>query len=85
MPRPKKKYTLPASPVVVMPQPVIESWPAYMDYHTAARYISETYWTIRNLVKAGKLTAKKLGRRNTVSRVQLDEVWKQTEAVRVAA
>jgi excisionase family DNA binding protein len=56
-----------------------------MDYHTAARYISETYWTIRNLVKAGKLTAKKLGRRNTVSRVQLDEVWKQTEAVRVAA
>ena len=82
MPRLKKKYmekyASPAQPVV-MPQP-ITAWPAYMDYHTAARYISETYWTIRNLVKAGKLTAKKLGRRYTVSRVELDGLWKKTEA-----
>lgn len=82
MPRPKKKY-MPkyAEPVAAfaVPQP-ITAWPAYMDYHTAAKYISETYWTIRNLVQAGKLTAKKLGRRNTVARADLDALWKRAEA-----
>ena len=82
MPRLKKKWMTPAvesavSPIVAVP---ITDWPAYMDYHTAAKYISESYWTIRNLVKSGKLTAKKLGRRNTVSRVELDALWKRTEA-----
>lgn len=78
MRRLKKKYTEPAAPFV-MPQPVITAWPAYMDYHTAAKYISGTYWTIRNLVKAGKLTAKKLGRRHTVSRAELDALWEKTK------
>jgi hypothetical protein len=73
------KYAQPEAPAV-MPAPVAEPWPAYMDYNTAAKYISETYWTIRNLVKAGKLMAKKLGRRNTVARVELDTLWRKAEA-----
>lgn len=68
------------SVTLTMPVSVVTDWPAYMDYHTAAKYISETYWTIRNLVKAGKLTAKKLGRRYTVSRAELDELWEKTRA-----
>ena len=82
MPRLKKKYMQSAITVkpVVMPAPIVTDWPAYMDYHTAAKYISETYWTVRNLVRAGKLIAKKLGRRYTVSRVELDELWKKTKA-----
>jgi len=79
MPRLKKKYMQPVAGAET-PAPVIAQWPAYMDYHTAAKYISETYWTIRNLVQSGKLTAKKLGRRNTVSRVDLDALWKRMEA-----
>jgi excisionase family DNA binding protein len=79
MPRLKKKYMQP-EPVVIPAPVVVTDWPAFMDYHTAAKYISETYWTIRNLVKAGKLTAKKLGRRNTVSRTELDVLWKRSEA-----
>jgi excisionase family DNA binding protein len=78
MPRLKKKYTV--APVVMPAPVVVAEWPAYMDYRTAARYISETYWTIRNLVKARKLTAKRLGRRNTVSRTELDALWKRSEA-----
>jgi hypothetical protein len=80
MPRLKKKYMqppTPTKPVSMMPALVVPEWPAYMDHHTAARYISETYWTIRNLVKAEELTAKKLGSRNTVSKVQVDAVWHQ--------
>ena len=84
MPRPKKKYMekymQPSQPVVALPAPAPEPWPAYMDYHTAAKYVSETYWTIRNLVKDGKLIAKKLGRRHTVSREQLEELWRKTKA-----
>ena len=71
---------MPQEKVVPIPAPVITDWPAYMDYNTAAKYISETYWTIRNLVQAGELTAKKLGRRHTVSREELDALWKRTEA-----
>lgn len=81
MPRLKKKYMPQSTAPIVMPQqPAITVWPAYMDYHTAAKYISETYWTIRNLVKSGKLTAKRLGRRNTVSRAELDALWRKSEA-----
>ncbi|HEV3419535.1 MAG TPA: excisionase family DNA-binding protein [Candidatus Acidoferrum sp.] len=71
-----------SKPLAAMPAPVaVTVWPEYMDYHTAAKYISETYWTVRNLVKDGKLTAKKLGRRYTVSRAELDALWKKTEKV----
>jgi excisionase family DNA binding protein len=78
MPRLKLKYMNPAP--VASASVVPDCWPPFMDYNTAAKYISETYWTIRNLVKAGKLTAKKLGRRYTVSRVDLDALWKKSEA-----
>jgi excisionase family DNA binding protein len=85
MPRLKKKY-MPkyAEKPVVMPPPVADcpkQWPQYMDYHTAAEYISETYWTIRNLVQSRKLIAKKIGRRFTVARAELDELWLKTEKV----
>jgi hypothetical protein len=81
MPRLKKKYMpkYEPTPIQIAPNPAV-AWPAYMDYNTAGRYISETYWTIRNLVEAGKLTAKRLGRRNTVSRVELDALWARTKA-----
>jgi len=42
--------------------------------------MSVTVWTIRRLLKAGKIHAKKVGKRFTIKRTDLDVYWQQAEA-----
>jgi excisionase family DNA binding protein len=76
----KSKWRTPPEPAVAV-DPVLQPWPQFMDYSTAGRYTCSSYWTIRNLVKDGKLTAKRMGRRYIVSRADLDAFWAVSEPI----
>ena len=79
MPRLKKKWTQQSvAPSVVTP--VLSFAPEYLDVRQAAHYMSVTTWTIRGLLKAGKIQAKKLGKRFIIKRTDLDVFWQQVEA-----
>ncbi len=79
MPRQKKKWTQPTAVVPPsLPAPRIN--PEYLDIRQAAIYMSVTVWTIRRLLKAGKIHAKKVGKRFTIKRTDLDVYWQQAEA-----
>jgi excisionase family DNA binding protein len=43
--------------------------------HDAGKYLGVTEWTIRRLIKTGKLVSKKIGRRLIVKRADLDALW----------
>jgi excisionase family DNA binding protein len=80
MPRLKKKWQTPAS---VSPSVAkSEITPRYLNVHQAAAYSGVTVWTIRRLITAGLLKAAKMGKRLTVDRYQIDEIW-QKRAVAV--
>jgi excisionase family DNA binding protein len=51
-----------------------------LDIGQAAIYMSVTVWTIRRLLKSKKIQAKKIGKRFTVKRTDLDAYWQQAEA-----
>jgi len=75
MPRLKKKYMQPAVQAVPTPTSVPFT-PAFLSVeHEAGAYLGVTEWTIRRLIKSGKLTAKKIGRRLIVKRADLDALW----------
>ena len=55
------------------PAPIM---PAFLSVeHEAGAYLGVTEWTIRRLIKTGKLVAKKVGRRLIVKRADLDALW----------
>jgi excisionase family DNA binding protein len=75
MPRLKKKWTQSANIVLPPPIPVFVP-PAFLSVeHEAGMYLGVTEWTIRRLIKTGKLAAKKIGRRLIVKRADLDALW----------
>ena len=77
MPRLKKKYLTPE----IAPAPAISITPAYLSVeHEAGKYLGVTEWTVRRLIKLGKLPAKKIGRRLIVKRADLDRVWETEPA-----
>jgi excisionase family DNA binding protein len=75
MPVLKKKWRTPA-PVAPALAPSISITPAFLSVeHEAGKYLGVSEWTIRRLIKLGKLPAKKIGRRLIVKRSDLDAVW----------
>lgn len=75
MPRLKKKYTQHLQ-VVPAPAIAVSVLPTFLSVeHEAGAYLGVTEWTIRRLIKSGKLTAKKIGRRLIVKRGDLDALW----------
>jgi excisionase family DNA binding protein len=83
MPRPKKKYL---NPVTVFPAPQLQSTkqddsitPRYLNIQQAAVYCGITTWSVRRMISSGQIKAAKMGRRLTVDRLELDELW-QTRA-----
>ena len=79
MPRQKKKWMQPTA-VVPPSVPASRINPEYLDIRQAAIYMSVTVWTIRRLLKSKKIQAKKIGKRFTVKRTDLDAYWQQAEA-----
>jgi excisionase family DNA binding protein len=79
MPRPKKKYQ---NPVIVFPAPQSQQsqhdiTPRYLNIYQAAQYCGITTWSVRRLISSGELKAAKMGRRLTVDRFQIDELWQK--------
>ena len=81
MPRPKKKYMQSVAPASMPVAPISSFAPAYLDRVQAAHYLSVTpdsaYRVFKAGVKAGIFQTKKLGRRETVRRIDLDKYWEQ--------
>jgi hypothetical protein len=88
MPRRKKIFSNPAPTPVTIPasQPSIAR---YLNVRLAAEYAGITPWAIRRLVYSGQLKAAKLGKRLTVDRFEIDQLWKRRagslESAKVAA
>jgi len=80
MPRLKNKWlekvkvplaAVPAAPVI---REIIA--PRYLNVQQAAAYTGVTVWTIRGLIASGELKAAKLGKRFTLDKNQIDELWR---------
>jgi excisionase family DNA binding protein len=83
VPRPKKKYQNPVLVFPQQPQPVQQQntiAPRYLNIPQAAQYCSVTTWCIRRLISTGQIKAAKIGRRLTVDRLHLDELWQKRAA-----
>ncbi len=81
MPRLKKKWLLSVIPVAKAPAvSATNITPEYLDVRQAALYMAVTVWTIRGLLKTGKIRAKKIGKRFIIKRTDLDACWQQAEA-----
>jgi excisionase family DNA binding protein len=50
--------------------------PRYLNVQQAAAYAGVTVWTIRGLIASGELKAAKFGKRFTLDRNQIDELWR---------
>ena len=44
-----------------------------LDYHTAAHYLSLSYWTIRDMASRGEIPCVRAGRRVLIDREDLDD------------
>jgi excisionase family DNA binding protein len=73
MPRLKKKWSAPPALAVPVIREIIA--PRYLNVQQAAAYAGITVWTIRGLIASGELKAAKLGKRFTVDKNQIDELW----------
>jgi excisionase family DNA binding protein len=78
MPRLKNKWLekekAPAVSVASVIREIIA--PRYLNVQQAAAYAGVTVWTIRGLIASGELKAAKLGKRFTVDKNQIDELWR---------
>jgi excisionase family DNA binding protein len=80
MPRLKDKWLdevkvpVAAVPAVPMIREIIA--PRYLNVQQAAAYAGVTVWTIRGLIASGELKAAKFGKRFTLDRNQIDELWR---------
>jgi excisionase family DNA binding protein len=80
MPRLKKKYMQSIAKAVPTPTSAPVT-PAFLSVeHEAGAYLGVTEWTVRRLIKTGKLIAKKIGRRLIVKRTDLDDLWENETA-----
>jgi excisionase family DNA binding protein len=73
MPRLKKKWSVPPAPAVLVIRETTA--PRYLNVQQAAAYAGVTVWTIRGLIASGELKAAKLGKRFTVDKNRIDELW----------
>ena len=78
MPRPKKKWMQPAVMPTAPVGPVVDQ--KYFNLQQAAVYMGVTVWTVRNFISTGKLVAKRMGKRFTVRREDIDSLWENQAA-----
>ena len=56
-----------------MPQAATEVIPVMYTVETAAQVLNATPWAVRRLIYAGKLAYKRVGKRNLIPRIALEE------------
>jgi excisionase family DNA binding protein len=70
----KEKVPAPAMSAASVIREIIA--PRYLNVQQAATYVGVTVWTMRGLITSGELKAAKLGKRFTVDKSQIDELWR---------
>ena len=69
---PLAKAPTPAVPVSITP--------AFLNIEQAAAYFGSTSWSIRRLIKTGKLRSKLFGKRLLIKRADVDALWESEPA-----
>jgi len=80
MPRVKKKWMQPVVKTAPTPAVPVSVTPAFLNLKQASDYFGITTWSIRRLIKTGKLRSKLFGKRLLVKRADIDSLW-ESEAV----